>query len=91
MDGTVKHLAPNGNERTIARFEDRHGNPTNFTYGLTVTIGGVQENPLTRVTDPSGRSLDITWSSLGTPQAPAYRITQAAGPFLPSATSTTAA
>ncbi|MBM3947210.1 MAG: hypothetical protein FJ315_07440 [SAR202 cluster bacterium] len=81
MDGSVKHFVQNGNERVISWMEDRHGNRTNFTYGLTVTIGGVQKNLLTRVTDAVGRYLDFTWTNLGTTPAPAWRITQAQGPY----------
>lgn len=90
MDGTVKHFISGGTdadgspsgERVLDSITDRHGNQTVFTYGLTLNLGGlVTKNLLTRVTDPSGRYLDLTWSNLGTSMAPVYRITQVQGPF----------
>jgi len=89
-DGTVKHFVSGGTdtdgspsgERVLDSITDRHGNQTTFTYGLTLNLGGLaSKNLLTRVTDPSGRYLDFTWSNLGTSLAPVYRITQVQGPF----------
>ncbi len=77
MDGTVKHFVKNGNARVCDSIEDRHGNRTELTYGLSVGT----ESLLTRVTDPSGRYLEITWTNLNTAQQPAYRITKVEGPF----------
>jgi len=90
MDGTVKHFVSGGtdadgspsNERVLDSITDRHGNQTTFTYGLTLNLGGLAtKNLLTRVTDPSGRYLDFTWSNLGSSMAPVYRVTQVQGPF----------
>ncbi|MGV3719790.1 MAG: RHS repeat domain-containing protein [Actinomycetota bacterium] len=89
-DGTVKHFMSGGtdadstpsNERVIEYIQDRHGNQTVFTYGLTAPFAdGSTKKLLTAVTDPSGRSLEISWQNLGTTMSPAWRITQVAGPF----------
>jgi len=90
MDGTVKHFVSGGtdadgtpsSERVLDSITDRHGNQTVFTYALTLNLGGLAtKNLLTRVTDPSGRYLDFTWSNLGSSMAPVYRVTQVQGPF----------
>jgi RHS repeat-associated protein len=80
MDGTVKHFFANGSERACDYIEDRHGNRTVLTYGLE--IGGGRKL-LTRVTDPSARYLEISWTNLGTQAQPAWRITQVQGPLDP--------
>jgi RHS repeat-associated protein len=79
MDGTVKHFIANGPERVCDSITDRHGNSTTLTYGQSAG----NRNLLTRVTDPSGRYLDLTWQNLGTQQDPHWRITQVQGPFQP--------
>src|SRR5581483_10648595 len=79
MDGTVKHFFQNGSERDCDTITDRHGNVTTLTYGQA----GVGKNLLTKVTDPSGRYLQVTWGNLGTQMAPQWRITEVQGPFDP--------
>jgi hypothetical protein len=90
MDGTVKHFISGGNDpngtpapvRACDYLEDRHGNRTSLTYGTTVTLtDGSTRKLLTAVTDPSGRSLVVTWTNLGSTGSPAWRITQVQGPF----------
>ena len=90
MDGTVKHyisVVTNvdgtvGNERACDYIQDRHGNTTNLTYGLSyVQPDGSTRKVLTQVTDPSGRSLVFHWTNLGTTGQPAYRITQVDAPI----------
>src|SRR5262249_49533207 len=80
MDGTTKHFFQNGSERDCDYIEDRHGNRTVLTYGQSAG----DHNLLTRVTDPSGRYLQISWTNVGTTQSPIWRITQVQGPFDPS-------
>lgn len=96
-DGTVKHYiniltlnagtpsATEGNERACDYIEDRHGNRTTLTYGLTVSLpsdpSGSTRKLLTQVTDPSGRSLTFTWTNLSTGSQPVWRITQVQGPL----------
>jgi len=41
---------------------------------------GTSRNLLTQVTDPSGRSLNFTWTDFGSAAQPAWRITQVRGP-----------
>jgi len=62
MDGTVKHFTAIGNERLCDSITDRHGNSTTLSY-TTVTVSGTAKGLLTSVTDPSGRSLTITWAA----------------------------
>ncbi len=93
-DGTIKHYVnvvtladgSEGNERACDYIQDRHGNTTNLTYGLSyVQPNGSTRKLLTQVTDPSGRSLAFTWTNLGTTAQPAYRITQVQGPLVAGA------
>ncbi len=86
QDGTVKHFIPGGtdvsgqpsSERVCDYIQDRHGNTTTLTYGLTINLynGGFPAQPhatkklLTQVTDPSGRSLTFSWINLGTSEDP---------------------
>jgi len=90
MDGTVKHFMSAGldpdstpsSERIVEYIEDRHGNQTVFTYGQTATFSnGSTRKLLTEVEDPSGRTLEISWTNLGTTMSPAWRISEVAGPF----------
>ena len=88
-DGTIKHYVnvvtladgTEGNERACDYIQDRHGNKTTLTYGLSyVQPDGSTRKLLTQVTDPSGRSLVFTWTNLAGSSQPAYRITQVQGP-----------
>lgn len=81
-DGTVKHFFSNGTERSCDTLTDRHGNQTVLTYGLN--IGG--RSVLTKVTDPSGRYLNIQWTDVDASAGVAWRITQVQGPFDPVTT-----
>src|SRR5205814_1210397 len=81
MDGTIKHFFKNGNERDCDNIEDRHGNRTTLSYQQAATMpDGSSRNLLSEVTDPSGRSLEFTWSNLGTTALPAWRIVEVDGP-----------
>ncbi len=93
MDGTVKHYisvvtktdGTVGNERACDSIQDRHGNKTTLTYGLSyVQPDSSTRKLLTQVTDPSGRSLVFHWTNLGTTGQPAYRITQVDAPTDPA-------
>ena len=89
-DGTIKHFmnivtkpdGSSGNERACDYIQDRHGNTTNLTYAQSyVQPDGSTRKLLTKVTDPSNRSIVFTWTNLGATGAPAYRVTQVQGPF----------
>jgi hypothetical protein len=88
MDGTIKHFiagqsgGPTVNpERVCDYIKDRYGNQTNLVYTDIAWPDGSTKKLLSTVTDPSGRSITFGWTNLGTQQAPAYRITSAAGPL----------
>jgi len=89
-DGTIKHYSnivtnadgTPGNDRYCDWIQDRHGNTTTLTYGQTIPLaGGGTKKLLTAVTDPTNRSLQFTWSNLGSFALPVWRITQVQGPF----------
>ena len=83
--GTTKHFFKNGNERDCDWIQDRHGNTTTLQYNQPATMDdGTIRNLLTKVTDPSGRSLTFTWTNLGTTGQPAWRITEVDAPVDPT-------
>ena len=89
-DGTIKHYTnvlfkadgTPGNERACDYIQDRYGNRTNLEYNDTETLAdGSTRKLLSKVTDPSGRTLEFTWENLSEDEnAPAWRITQVVGP-----------
>ena len=93
MDGTVKHYinivtkadGTSGNERACDFIQDRHGNKTTLTYGLSyVQTDGSTRQLLTQVTDPTSRTLTFQWTNFGTTASPAYRITEVDAPTDPN-------
>ena len=76
-DGTVKHYKLNGIERVCDRITDRYGNSTVLTY---VSHSGSPRDFLDTVTDPSGRTLQFTWTNLGDTNNPVWRITEVDSP-----------
>lgn len=89
MDGTIKHYTSvvtkadgtSGNERACDYIQDRYGNKTTLTYGLSyVQADGSTRSVLTQVTDPTGRTLTFQWTNFGTTTQPTYRITEVDAP-----------
>ena len=87
MDDTIKHFVPEGVDadgspsatRVCDYIEDRHGNRTVLTYGLTTNkTGGGTRKLLTKVTDPTGRELNFIWTNIG--NSGSWRITKVTGP-----------
>jgi hypothetical protein len=79
-DSTLANGQP-GSTRAAAWIEDRSGKRTTFTYDQTVTLAdGSTRKLLTRVTDPSGRYLTISWINIGTAGNP-WRIQRVEGPL----------
>jgi RHS repeat-associated protein len=77
MDGTVKHFVTVGTERRCDYIQDRHGNQTLLEYSHP----SGDPRLLTKVTDPSGRYLEISWTNFGSQEQPIWRIAQVRGPF----------
>ena len=89
MDGTIKHYrnvvvnanGTSGNERACDYIQDRYGNKTMLTYGLSYKqADGSTRSVLTQVADPTGRTLTFQWTNFGTATSPAYRITEVDAP-----------
>jgi len=94
MDGTVKHYATvdtnadGTTERACDYIQDRFGNTTALTYGLSYNYTRSDSSTgtrkvLTQVTDEAGRSLIFHWTNLGSAAQPAYRITEIDAPTDP--------
>jgi RHS repeat-associated protein len=77
MDGTVRHFVTVGTERRCDYIQDRHGNQTLLEYAHP----SGDPRLLTKVTDPSGRYLEISWTNFGSQDQPIWRIAQVRGPF----------
>ena len=76
-DGTIKHYKLKGFERVCDRITDRYGNSTVLTY---VSHSDSPRDLLDTVTDPSGRTLQFTWTNLGDTNNPVWRITEVDSP-----------